>query len=47
MGKKKTQIPICGPLIRGGPSELVREFKFDHTKEYVDECHLCYLARLN
>ncbi|MFX1502817.1 MAG: radical SAM protein [Promethearchaeota archaeon] len=39
--------PICGPLIRGGPSELVREYKVIHEEEYVDECHLCYLARLH
>ncbi|MFX1364775.1 MAG: radical SAM protein [Promethearchaeota archaeon] len=39
--------PICGPLIKGGPSELVREYKVDHEEEYVDECHLCYLARIH
>jgi len=39
--------PICGPLIRGGPSELIREYKVEHEEEYVDECHLCYLARLH
>lgn len=38
--------PICGPLIRGGPAELVREYKVDHEEKYVDECHLCYLTRL-
>lgn len=39
--------PICGPLIRGGPTQLVKEFDIRHEKEYVDECHLCYLARLS
>ena len=39
--------PICGPLIRGGPKQLVKEFEIRHEKEYVDECHLCYLARLS
>ncbi|MFX1477277.1 MAG: radical SAM protein [Promethearchaeota archaeon] len=39
--------PICGPLIRGGPVQLVRKYDIKHEKEYVDECHLCYLARLS
>jgi hypothetical protein len=38
--------PICGPLIRGGPAQLVREFDLEHEDGYVDECHLCYCARL-
>ncbi|MHA2390510.1 MAG: radical SAM protein [Promethearchaeota archaeon] len=38
--------PICGPLIRGGPAQLVKEYDVAHEKEYVDECHICYLARL-
>ncbi|MFX1455633.1 MAG: radical SAM protein [Promethearchaeota archaeon] len=38
--------PICNPLIRGGPAELVKEFKLDHDDKYVDECHLCYSCRL-
>jgi hypothetical protein len=37
--------PICGPLLRGGPAELVRTYDLDLRGEYVDECHLCYLAR--
>lgn len=37
--------PICGPLIRGGPAELVRGYGIDHQPGYVDECHLCFLAR--
>jgi hypothetical protein len=39
--------PICGPLIRGGPAQLVREYQVEHEDEYVDECHLCYLTRLH
>ena len=39
--------PICGPLIRGGPAQLVREYQVEHDDEYVDECHLCYLTRLH
>lgn len=37
--------PICGPLLRGGPAELVRSYDLDLRGEYVDECHLCFLAR--
>ena len=39
--------PICGPLIRGGPAQLVKEHNIEHEDEYVDECHLCYLSRLS
>ena len=38
--------PICGPLLRGGPIRLVEEHGLDLPGEYVDECHLCYAARL-
>jgi hypothetical protein len=38
--------PICGPLVRGGPSLLAKECGIDHDDEYVDACHLCYLTRL-
>jgi hypothetical protein len=38
--------PICGPLLRGGPIRLVEEYGLDLNDEYVDECHLCYAARL-
>lgn len=37
--------PICGPLLRGGPAELVRVYNLDHAPGYVDECHLCFRAR--
>lgn len=39
--------PICGPILRGGPAELVREYRVKHEEKYVDECHLCYSTRLN
>jgi hypothetical protein len=39
--------PICGPILRGGPAELVREYRVKHKEKYVDECHLCYSTRLN
>ena len=38
--------PICAPILRGGPAELVREYHIEHEPEYLDECHLCYLTRL-
>jgi hypothetical protein len=38
--------PICGPLIRGGPALLAKEYDVDHDEEYVDECHFCFLTRL-
>lgn len=37
--------PICAPLLKGGPAELVREYEVEHDDEYVDECHFCYLVR--
>ena len=37
--------PICGPLVKGGPAQLVRQYNVEHEEEYVDECHLCFLAR--
>lgn len=38
--------PICGPLLKEGPAGLVKKFRVEHEKGYVDECHLCYSARL-
>jgi MoaA/NifB/PqqE/SkfB family radical SAM enzyme len=38
-------LPVIGPLLRGGPAELVREHNLPLRGEYVDACHLCYLAR--
>jgi MoaA/NifB/PqqE/SkfB family radical SAM enzyme len=37
--------PICGPLLRGGPASLAREYEVEEKEEYVDECHFCYLVR--
>ena len=39
------QHPIVGPLLGGGPAQLVRQFDITVDKAYVDECHLCYVAR--
>jgi len=38
--------PICSPILRGGPAELVKEHQIEHEESYVDECHLCYSTRL-
>lgn len=37
--------PVAGPLIEGGPRQLVETYDLDHQAEYVDACHLCYAAR--
>jgi MoaA/NifB/PqqE/SkfB family radical SAM enzyme len=37
--------PITGPLLEGGPAELVRRFEVPHRNSYADSCHLCYEAR--
>ena len=37
--------PICGPLLRGGPVELVRTYQLPHEDDYADACHLCYSSR--
>lgn len=39
--------PILGPLLEGGPSELVRRYSVQHGETYADACHLCYTARLH
>ena len=37
--------PIVGPLLAGGPSELVRRYELPHRAKYADHCHLCYECR--
>jgi hypothetical protein len=37
--------PICNPLVNGGPARLAKDYDVPHEAEYVDACHLCYLAR--
>jgi MoaA/NifB/PqqE/SkfB family radical SAM enzyme len=37
--------PITGPLLEGGPRQLVETYALDHEAEYVDACHMCYTAR--
>jgi MoaA/NifB/PqqE/SkfB family radical SAM enzyme len=37
--------PITGPLLEGGPAELIRRCGLPHEESYADACHLCYEAR--
>ena len=37
--------PILGPLLEGGPAELVRRHGVAHHPSPADACHLCYEAR--
>lgn len=39
--------PIIGPLVQGGPAELVRRYSVRHENAYADACHLCYETRLS
>jgi len=38
--------PIIGPLLAGGPVELVKRYAVPHGEAYADACHLCYESRL-
>ncbi|MCK4900646.1 MAG: hypothetical protein KAS38_17830 [Anaerolineales bacterium] len=37
--------PIIGPILDGGPAELVRRYELPQNDGYSDACHLCYEAR--
>jgi hypothetical protein len=37
--------PVVGPLLAGGPAELVRRYAMPHQPAYADACHLCYEGR--
>ena len=37
--------PIIGPLLAGGPAEIVRKYDLPHDDGYADHCHLCYKSR--
>lgn len=37
--------PIVGPLLEGGPARLVKRYGLEMACSWVDECHLCYMAR--
>jgi hypothetical protein len=36
---------IVGPLMEGGPAALIERYDVPHDEEYIDACHLCYVAR--
>lgn len=36
--------PITGPILAGGPFELVKRYGLPHEQDYADACHLCYTA---
>lgn len=38
--------PVTGPLLAGGPAEMVRRYGLAHEELYADACHLCYESRL-
>jgi hypothetical protein len=37
--------PVIGPLLQGGPVELVRRYDLSREDGYADACHLCDAAR--
>jgi len=37
--------PVIGPLLAGGPAELVRQYALEGGKGCADACHLCYRSR--
>lgn len=37
--------PIVGPLLDGGPAEIVCRYDLAHEEGYADHCHLCYESR--
>ncbi len=37
--------PVIGPLVKGGPTELVRRYDLALGKSFADACHLCDMAR--
>ncbi|MFW6135494.1 MAG: radical SAM protein [Chloroflexota bacterium] len=37
--------PVIGPLLDGGPTELVHRYSVTDDERYADGCHLCYEAR--
>jgi len=37
--------PICGPLLKGGPLQLAKEYGVPLADGYVDACHMCFEVR--
>ena len=46
-GFRPDEHPIVGPLLDGGPAEIVRRYELAHEDGYADHCHLCYDSRRN
>ena len=44
-GFRPDEHPIVGPLLDGGPAEIVRRYELAHEDGHADHCHLCYTAR--
>lgn len=44
-GYRPMEHPVIGPLLVGGPAELVRCYRLPHRDTYADACHLCYHMR--
>jgi hypothetical protein len=44
-GFRPDEHPIVGPLLDGGPAEIVRRYNLAHEDGYADHCHLCYASR--
>ena len=44
-GFRPDEHPVIGPLLDGGPAEIVRRYKLAHEDAYADHCHLCYESR--
>ena len=42
---KPDEHPIVGPLLEGGPAEIVRRYELTPDDGYADHCHLCYESR--
>lgn len=38
--------PIVGPILAGGPTQLIYQYLDRHHSSYVDACHACYETRL-
>jgi hypothetical protein len=38
--------PVAGPIARGGPAMLAKEYGIKPEEGYIDACHFCYLTRL-
>jgi hypothetical protein len=44
-GYQPARHPIAGPLLVGGPAQLVRTYELECQAGYADACHLCYSSR--